>query len=276
MMRFAKWTGAGLSVLLFSLLTATNTFAQTSSIRGSVLDSTGNKIVYAMVSATNTATHVDAFGTTDESGTYKIESLPAGTYRMRAEVQGFEMPEMPNLDLGAGEEKQLDFTMTMLTSERLFRMTRPFFEWAESTWIGKTIRLHQYPFAVIEVFHLFGLTLLLGGIFMMSLRLFGFTMRDMPVPQVAKQLGWISFLGLVIMVTTGLSLFASEANKCYSSTMYWYKMAFFFPAAIFHFTLYRKVTRSANPQPFLRGLTGILALFLWFGVAVFGRAIGYF
>jgi hypothetical protein len=153
---------------------------------------------------------------------------------------------------------------------------RPIFLWSESTWVGDYIRSHQYPFAIIEVFHLFGLTLLLGGIFLMSLRLFGFIMKDMPVPQVARQLGWISFFGFLLAATTGISLFASEALKCFSNNMYWYKMAFFFPATIFHFTMYRKVTRSPNSGAAIRGLTGVLALVLWFGVAVFGRAIGYF
>ena len=152
----------------------------------------------------------------------------------------------------------------------------PFFKWAESTWLGTIIRSHQYPFAIIEVVHLFGLTLLLGGIFLMSLRLFGLIMRDVPVSKVARQVRSISLLGFLILLTTGISLFASEALKCFSNDMYWYKMAFFLPATIFHFTLYRKVTRSDNSHPFLRGLTGFLAMFLWFGVAVFGRAIGYF
>lgn len=211
-----------------------------------------------------------------ETGTYKLDALPAGTYKLSATVQGFQMPDMPNVTLGAAEAKQVDLTLTMTTSERMFRKTRPFFNWAEETWMGEAIRTHQYPFAIIEVFHLFGLTLLLGGIFLMSLRLFGLIMRDMPVPQIAKQLGWISFTGLVIMVVTGASLFASEALKCYSNNMYWYKMAFFFPATIFHFTMYRKVTHSATSGAFIRGLTGFLAMFLWFGVAVFGRAIGFF
>jgi len=126
------------------------------------------------------------------------------------------------------------------------------------------------------VVHLFGLTLLLGGVFLMSLRLFGFIMLDTPVSKMAKQLGWISFSGLAVASVTGFSLFASEALKCFSNEMYWYKMAFFFPATLFHFTWYRKVTRSEKSKPFLRGLTGFMALFLWFGVAVFGRAIGYF
>src|SRR5262249_7305814 len=138
------------------------------------------------------------------------------------------------------------------------------------------IRNHQYPFAIIEVVHLFGLTLLLGGVFLMSLRLFGLILRDTPAPKVARQLGWISFIGLATVTVTGVSLFASEALKCFSNEMFWYKMAFFFPATLFHFTLYRKATRSDKSKPFLRGLAGGLALFLWFGVAVFGRAIGYF
>ena len=158
----------------------------------------------------------------------------------------------------------------------MYPSLQPIFMWFENTSIGNYVRSHQYPFAIIEVFHLFGLTLLLGGIFLMSLRLFGLIMKDMPVPQVARQLGWISFSGFLLAATTGASLFASEAMKCFNNNMYWYKMAFFFPATLFHFTMYRKVTRSASSGPAIRGLTGILALVLWFGVAVFGRAIGYF
>jgi len=158
----------------------------------------------------------------------------------------------------------------------MFPSLYPLFVWFENTSLGTVIRNHQYPFAVIEVVHLLGLTLLLGGVFLMSLRLFGFIMSDTPVSTVAKQLGWISFLGLLIAAVTGVSLFASEALKCFSNNMYWYKMAFFFPATLFHFTVYRKVTRSEKSNAALRGLIGFLSLFLWFGVAVFGRAIGYF
>jgi hypothetical protein len=274
--RFAKWTVAVFTVFIFSSLLAASVFAQTSSISGKITDTTGTNIPYVTITATNTSSGEDKLAVTNAAGIYKVEGLSQGTYKLTAAVQGFLMPAVPNFNLGTSETRQLDFTMTMTTTERMLRATRPFFDWAEATWLGSTIRNHQYPFAIIEVFHLFGLTLLLGGIFLMSLRLFGFVMRDMPVPQVARQLGWISFFGLLVMVSTGVSLFASEALKCYNNNMYWYKMAFFFPATIFHFTLYRKVTRSDKSQPFMRGLTGFLALFLWFGVAVFGRAIGYF
>jgi len=275
-MRFAKLTVAVLTVLIFSSFMAQDLLAQTGSITGTIIDTDGKKVPYVNVTATNLASGEDKVAITGDAGTYKIEGLAPGDYKVSMAVQGFVIPEVPNVTLGATEAKQLNFTLAMTFTERMVRKTWPFFNWSEETWLGNVIRNHQYPFAVIEVVHLFGLTLLLGGIFLMSLRLFGLIMRDMPLSQVARQLGWISLLGLVVMAVTGVSLFASEALKCYNNNMYWYKMAFFFPATIFHFTLYRKVTRSDNSQPFLRGLTGFLALFLWFGVAVFGRAIGYF
>jgi len=275
-MRFAKLTVAVLTVLIFSSFMAQDLLAQTGSITGTIIDTDGKKVPYVNVTATNLASGEDKVAITGDAGTYKIEGLAPGDYKVSMAVQGFVIPEVPNVTLGATEAKQLNFTLAMTFTERMVRKTWPFFNWSEETWLGNVIRNHQYPFAVIEVVHLFGLTLLLGGIFLMSLRLFGLIMRDMPLSQVARQLGWISLLGLVVMAVTGVSLFASEALKCYNNNMYWYKMAFFFPATIFHFTLYRKVTRSDHSQPFLRGLTGFLALFLWFGVAVFGRAIGYF
>jgi len=254
-MRFAKLTVAVLTVLIFSSFMAQDLLAQTGSITGTIIDTDGKKVPYVNVTATNLASGEDKVAITGDAGTYKIEGLAPGDYKVSMAVQGFVIPEVPNVTLGATEAKQLNFTLAMTFTERMVRKTWPFFNWSEETWLGNVIRNHQYPFAVIEVVHLFGLTLLLGGIFLMSLRLFGLIMRDMPLSQVARQLGWISLLGLVVMAVTGVSLFASEALKCYNNNMYWYKMAFFFPATIFHFTLYRKVTRSDNSQPFLRGLT---------------------
>jgi len=275
-MRFTGRTIAVLAVLIIGSISSANLLAQTGVITGTVVDTDGKKVPYVSVTATNTNSGDSRVGITGEAGTYKIEMLTPGPYKISAEGQGFVIPDAPGLQLAADETKSADFTATMTTSERMLRKTYPFFKWAEDTWVGKAIRSHQYPFAIIEVVHLFGLTLLLGGIFLMCLRLFGLTMKDVPLSQVARQLGWISFSGLVVMVVTGIPLFASEALKCYNNNMYWYKMAFFFPATIFHFTMYRKVTRSDSSAPFMRGLTGFLALFLWFGVAVFGRAIGYF
>src|SRR6266478_828930 len=112
-------------------------------------------------------------------------------------------------------------------------MLLPFFRWSENSWLGIAISSRTYPFAVIEVLHLFGLTLLLGGIVFMSMRLFGLIMRDLPIPEVARSARRWTLIGLTISTVTGLSLYASEAMKLYNSPSFWWKMAFFFTGILF-------------------------------------------
>ena len=62
----------------------------------------------------------------------------------------------------------------------------------------------------------------------------------------------------------------------YESTSFWIEMELLLVALVFHFTLYRWVTSHDDTPPALRQFTAILALCLWFGVGVAGRAIGFF
>jgi hypothetical protein len=153
----------------------------------------------------------------------------------------------------------------------------PFFEWCEATWLGQLIRNSLVSFAVIETFHLFALTVLLGAIFILNLRLYRLILRGLPVRQLALELSPWTFWSLVLILVSGALLFASEAIKCYASTPFRWKMVFLFFALIFHFTFYRKITRGHRDPGLTVGiLIGTISLFLWFGVGVGGRAIGFF
>ena len=151
----------------------------------------------------------------------------------------------------------------------------PFFKWSETSWLGTWISSRTYPFAVIEVVHLFGLTLLLGGITFMSMRLFGLMLRDLPIPEVARGARRWTFVGLSISTVTGVGLYASEAMKLYNSPSFWWKMSFFFVGILFHFTFFRNVTSSDRSGAASRAVAGTVSLALWFGVGVAGRAIGF-
>jgi hypothetical protein len=149
-----------------------------------------------------------------------------------------------------------------------------FFQWADSTWWGVLIRQSIWGFAIVETIHLFGLMLLLGGIFVMSMRLLGLMMVKRPVAEIAEDVNpWI-LAGLAVMLVSGVSLWASEAIRMYNSPWFWLKMAFLLASLIFQFTLYRRVTRREAP-PILQKFTGVFALVLWFGVGLWGRAIGF-
>jgi len=139
------------------------------------------------------------------------------------------------------------------------------------------IRGSAWAFAGLEVVHLFGLTILLGSIIMLTLRFMGLTMREHPIGQVAREMGAGTVLGLTIVVLSGVLMFVSGAARYSVSSPFQFKMICFLAANIVHFTLYFKVTRSKEYRSTPRWVKvmGVLALLLWIGVGTAGRAIAF-
>ena len=153
---------------------------------------------------------------------------------------------------------------------------QPLFNWLGNSSIGHAIADSKYAFAIIEVFHLFGIILLLGSASLMALRLVGLTMREQKISDLSRQLGWYTLVGLLTMIVTGLMMVSSIPNKYYQSNLFWWKMGFFWAGVVFHFTIYRKVTRSDRIGLALGAFTAIVVIVLWYGTGAFGRAIGFF
>jgi hypothetical protein len=152
----------------------------------------------------------------------------------------------------------------------------PLFNWLGKAPFGQAVADSKYAFAIIEVFHLFGIILLLGSASLMALRLAGLTMREQKISDLSRQLGWYTFIGMMTMIVTGLLMVSSIPNKYYGSNLFWWKMGFFWTGVAFHFTIYRKVTRSDNIGLALGAFTAIVIVILWYGTGAFGRAIGFF
>jgi len=154
--------------------------------------------------------------------------------------------------------------------------SRPLFQWCESTSIAEAIRDSTWMFAVIEILHLLGLTVLLGSLVVLDLRLLGLGMRRQPVSRLAGELApWIRG-GLAVMVVTGVPLFLSEAMKCYASPPFAIKMTLLSLAIVSHLLILREALRmddSARPQ--WTKPAACISLALWFGVGLAGRAIGF-
>jgi hypothetical protein len=154
--------------------------------------------------------------------------------------------------------------------------SRPLFQWCDSTWIAAAIRDSTWMFAVIEILHLLGLTVLLGSLVVLDLRLLGLGMRRQPVSRLAGELApWIRG-GLAAMVVTGVPLFLSEAMKCYASPPFAIKMTLLSLAIVSHLLILRQALRmddSVRPQ--WTKAAACVSLALWFGVGLAGRAIGF-
>ncbi len=152
-----------------------------------------------------------------------------------------------------------------------------FFRWADESSVGAAIRASTWVFAFIEVFHLLGLTLLLGTVVLVDLRLCGYGLRRQSMAEVASDaLPWM-LAGMVVTMGSGSLLFVSEAMKCYGSPPFFVKMGLLFTALVFTFTLHRKLTKRSTPPPPVWGKVAAgLSLFLWFGVGLAGRAIAFY
>ncbi len=154
----------------------------------------------------------------------------------------------------------------------------PYFLWIENTRLGHGIRESKWTFTLSEVAHLLGLTVLLGTVLLLALRLFGFVLQKKSVASIARELKPLSVGALVVTLLTGTLLFTSEATKCWGNIAFRYKMLFLFLALLFQFTGLQKVARAEDQRfsPLTRVATAFVAIFLWFGVAVAGRAIAFF
>ena len=139
-----------------------------------------------------------------------------------------------------------------------------------------TVRSSRLYFPIIETFHLLALTLLLGAIFMLNLRLCGLVMKNLPIRQVTRDLSPWLLWSLVAILATGYVLFASEAMKCYSSEPFQAKMLFLFAAIAYHFTVFRKLTHTEREPKRVWGVAaGLVSVVLWLGVGLAGRGIAF-
>ena len=152
----------------------------------------------------------------------------------------------------------------------------PFFQWCDNTRISLAIRDSRIAFPIIENFHLFALTVLLGSLVVLTLRQFGLVYKTQPISEVANALRPWNRWSLAVMLVSGLLLFLSEAMKCYSNTSFRIKMLFLFAALLFQFTIYNRTVASEDKvAPSGGKVAAAVALCLWFGVGLAGRAIGF-
>jgi hypothetical protein len=92
---------------------AVTSFAQTSNstIGGTVSDASGALIPGVTVTATNIQTGIVNNTVTNESGAYQFASLQPGTYKLSAELPGFQSRTYNDVSLGSSTQLRLNFSL---------------------------------------------------------------------------------------------------------------------------------------------------------------------
>jgi len=154
----------------------------------------------------------------------------------------------------------------------------PIFKFFDKSWIGTWVSDSTWLFPAIEAVHIVALCLLFGALLMLNLRLLGLALTNKPVRQLARDLAPWVLCSLIIILSSGILLFASEAMKAYASVPFQVKMLFLFAAISFHYTIHRRVANAdeAHPvRPAWNKIVAIVSIVLWLAVGIGGRGIGF-
>ena len=125
------------------------------------------------------------------------------------------------------------------------------------------------------------ITLVVGSISIVDLRLLGLTARDRAISSLTKEILPITWFAFVVAAASGFLLFISNAlsyaDNIYLQIKLGLLLIAFCNVLAFHLILERNLEHwdEAIRAPLLARLSGGFSLALWIGVVVCGRWIGF-
>ncbi len=143
------------------------------------------------------------------------------------------------------------------------------------------VRQNDYAFPTIESVHVLAISVVVGTIAIVDLRLLGYPSHRKSARQLMLDLLPFTWGAFLIAVIAGSLLFMSNATAYYDNAQFQEKMAAMLLAgvnmAIFHLSAYRKIADwdDASPLPLAARIAGATSLGLWILVVFFGRWVGF-
>ncbi|HTV50226.1 MAG TPA: DUF6644 family protein [Steroidobacteraceae bacterium] len=154
-------------------------------------------------------------------------------------------------------------------------------QWLHDTPLSITMRDSLWAEPIVETVHVLTLTVFLGFVILLDLRLLDVTLRRFAVSEIFRQLNPGLFGGFAIMIATGLLLFAGDPVAVYSTLFFKLKMLMLVLAGInilwFNHTLGRRLPQwdAQSATPGAAKLAGLASLVLWVLIVAAGRGIAY-
>jgi hypothetical protein len=154
-------------------------------------------------------------------------------------------------------------------------------EWLQATSLAVFIHQTKWAFTTIEVIHLIAISMVIGSIAIVDLRLLGLASTRRPFTELSREILPYTWAAFVVAAVTGSLLFISQATQYFVTATFWIKMTIMLAAGInmviFEFITVRGVKDwdSTPSLPLQARLAGGISLACWLLVFVFGRWSGF-
>ena len=153
--------------------------------------------------------------------------------------------------------------------------------WLETSALAVAMRQWQWLYPIVEILHILGFVLVVGGAFFFDLRLLG-RGGSLPVSAMGAHLLTWSRTGFAVVAPTGFMMFTAHATEFAVNPAFRLKLILvavaLLNAAAFHRWPFRGVARwdvSAGTPAWAR-LAAVLSLGCWTATIACGRLLAYF
>ena len=154
-----------------------------------------------------------------------------------------------------------------------------FVQAVEGSAINQWVLEGQWTWPILEILHFMGLSLLLGSLLVIDLRMAGY-FRQINVVATHKLLPW-TFLGFGINLVTGFLFLMGDPARYTANIGFWWKMILVVVAglnALWFWVKINPVMKTWEPHadtPAIAKVIAWISLGTWFGVLLLGRLIPY-
>jgi hypothetical protein len=143
------------------------------------------------------------------------------------------------------------------------------------------IQQSPYAFPSVETLHVIALTLVIGSIWLVDLRLLGLAATERPVTEVCARILPLTWGAFVAATIAGLLLFITQAIDYYENTSFRIKVLMMALAGLnmlhFQHLIYRDVADwNRGPRiPIMAKAAAALSLMIWIAVMFCGRLVAF-
>ena len=153
----------------------------------------------------------------------------------------------------------------------------PFFDWLDTSLLADISKAYGGVFAMVQMFHLLGMSILGGMVLVGDLRLLNVVMKDTPSEVVIENTHKWFGIGLATMVVSGIFMSSAVSMKLYYNEMFWAKMTALTVGVAFFYFVRRPLLSNSHDaiKPSVLKLMAVTSIAIWFTVAASGRWIGF-